>query len=86
MMNDIVALKTQQKTISDRIKLTVTQDTLVHNLKATKARSHFIQNANLNVNIYKYEPSEYLELVEGSQTQTYPLMFEQYKEFKDKEL
>jgi len=41
-MADIVLLKSQQKTLSDRIKLAVTQDTLVHNLKATKARSHFI--------------------------------------------
>ena len=63
----------------------MTQDTLVHNLKATKARSRFIQQANLNVNIYKYEPSEYLELVEENSTQTYPVLFEQYKEFKEKE-
>ena len=64
VMNDLIALKTQHKTISDRIKLTVTQHTLVHNLKSTKARSHFIQNENLRLNIYKYEPSGHLELVE----------------------
>ena len=86
MMNDIVELKSQQKTLADRIKLTVTQDTLVHNLKATKARSRFIQQTNLNVNIYKYEPSEYLELVQEGEMQTFPLQFEQYKEFKEKEL
>ena len=61
------------------------QDTLVHNLKATKARSRFIQQVNLNVNIYKYEPSDYLELVEENQLQTFTAEFEQYKEFKDKE-
>ena len=65
--------------------MTQTQDILVHNLKATKARSRFIQQVALNVNIYKYEPSDYLELVEENQPQTYPLVFEQYKEFKDKE-
>ena len=42
MMNDTVALKSQQKSLADRIKLTVTQDTLVLNLKSTKARSRFI--------------------------------------------
>jgi len=63
----------------------VNQDTLVHNLKATKARSRFIQQVNLNVNIYKYEPSDYLELVEENQLQTFTAEFEQYKEFKDKE-
>ena len=42
MMTDIIALKVQQKTLQDRIKLTCSQDTLVHNLKATKARSRFI--------------------------------------------
>lgn len=58
----------------------------MHNLKATKARSRFIQQANLNVNIYKYEPSNYLELVEENEQQKFTLQFEQYKEFKDKEL
>ena len=87
MMSDTVALKSQQKSLADRIKLTVTQDTLVLNLKSTKARSRFIQQANLNVNIYKYEPSDYLELVEErTGTQSYPLLFEQYKDFKEKEL
>ena len=43
MMSDMVALKTEQKILGERIKLTVTQDTLVLNLKATKARSRFIQ-------------------------------------------
>lgn len=57
------------------------------NLKSTKARSRFIQQANLNVNIYKYEPSDYLELVEDKKgTQSYPVLFEQYKDFKEKEL
>ena len=68
-MGDTTQLKIQQKTIADRIKLTCSQDTLVHNLKATKARSRFIQQANLNVNIYKYEPSNYLELVEENEQQ-----------------
>lgn len=86
MISDMIALKTEQKTLSDRIKLTVTQDTLVLNLKATKARSRFIQQANLNINIYKYEPSDYLELCEDNETRTYPMQFEQYKEFKDKEM
>ena len=81
----MIALKTEQKTLSDRIKLTVTQDTLVLNLKATKARSRFIQQTNLNINIYKYEPSDYLELCEENQTRRYPKLFEQYKEFKEKE-
>ena len=64
MLQEILILKNQQKTLSDRIKLAVTQDTLVHNLKATKARSRFIQEADLKVSIYKYEPSNYLELIE----------------------
>ena len=55
------------------------------NLKATKARSRFIQQANLNINIYKYEPSDYLELCEEGSNRVYPKLFEQYKEFKDKE-
>lgn len=42
MMTDTVALKKQQKTVHDRIKLTGTQNILVHNLKATQARSKFI--------------------------------------------
>ena len=85
-IRDIYALKSQEKTMSDRIKLTLKQDELVHNLKATKARSLFINQVNLNLNIYKYEPSDHLELVEETGTQEYPVMFEQYKEFKDKEL
>lgn len=86
LMSDMIALKQEQKILSERIKLTVTQDTLVLNLKATKARSRFIQQANLNINIYKYEPSDYLELDVENQTRTYPLQFEQYKEFKEKEM
>lgn len=85
MMADIISLKTQQKTLSDRIKLTVNQDTLVLNLKATKARSRFIQQADLHIEIYKYEPSDYLELIEEGKTRSYPQLFEQYKVFKDKE-
>ena len=54
----------------------MTQDTLVLNLKATKARSRFIQQTNLNINIYKYEPSDYLELCEENQTRKYPKLFE----------
>jgi len=72
--------------MSDRIKLIVKLDELVHNLKATKARSSFIQAVNLNLNIYKYEPSDYLELIEGNEKQQYPAEFELYKYFKDKEL
>ena len=64
LMNDIVSLKTQEKTLTDRIKLTLSQNTLVLNLRSTKARSRFIQQADLNVTIYRYEPSNYLELVE----------------------
>ena len=86
MMTDIIALKVQQKTLQDRIKLTLSQDTLVHNLKATKARSRFIQNANLNIAIYKYEPSDHLEIVGEDVPQKYPVMFKQYQDFKDREM
>lgn len=48
----------------DRFNLIAKLDGLVHNLKATKARSHFMLKENLNLNIYKYEPTDYLELVE----------------------
>jgi len=61
------------------------QNTLVHNLKSTKARSRFIQEANLNVNIYKYEPNDYLELVEADGKLVYPGEFERFKEFKERE-
>ena len=58
---------------------------LVHNLKSTKARSKFIQDVNLKINIYKYEPSQHLELVEEGETREYPKQFELYKDFKEKE-
>lgn len=86
LFNDMFSLKTQERTMSDRIKLIAKQDELVHNLKATKARSSFIQQVNLNLNIYKYEPSDYLELVEESEKQKYPAEFELFKRFKEKEM
>ena len=58
----------------------------MHNLKATKARSRFIQNTNLNIAIYKYEPSDYLEIVGEDVPQKYPVMFKQYQDFKDREM
>ncbi len=58
----------------------------MHNLKATKARSHFIQSAHLNLKIYKYEPTNFLELVRGDEKPNYPKEFDEYKHFKDKEL
>ena len=61
------------------------QNTLVHNLKSTKARSRFIQEANLNVNIYKYEPSDHLELQFADKKLMYPEEFEKFKEFKERE-
>ena len=84
-MSDIILLKIQQKTLSERIRLTVAQDTLVHNLKATKERSRFIYKANLNLIIYKYEPSDFLELVEEGEQRRYPELFEKYRDFKEKE-
>lgn len=84
-MQDTVMLTKQQKLLSERIKVAVSQNTLIHNLKSTKARSRFIQEAALNVNIYKYTPSNFLELVEDNQPQKYPEMFEEYRDFKDKE-
>ena len=58
----------------------------MHNLKATKARSKFIQSYNLNLNIYKYEPNDYLELVEENEKPQYPAEFDLYKDFCEKEL
>ena len=82
-MADTVTLKTQQKILGERIKMTVSQSTLVHNLRATKARSRFIQEANLNCKIYKFLPNDYLELVEDGKTYQFPKKFEFYKELKD---
>ena len=70
----------------DRNMLIAKLNELVHNLKATKARSYFIQHhARLSLNIYKYEPSDYLELVEENESQTFPAEFEVYKDFKERE-
>ena len=63
LFGDIFLLRTQERTMIDRFNLIAKLDGLVHNLKATKARSHFILKENLNLNIYKYEPTDYLELV-----------------------
>lgn len=54
----------------------------MHNLKATKARSHFILSENLNLNIYKFEPTDYLELVEHNCDRTHTAEYEKYKDFK----
>lgn len=37
------------------------------------------------MNIYKYEPNDYLELVEADKKLVYPEAFERYKEFKERE-
>ena len=84
-MQDIIFLKGQAKILKERIQMAYNQNSLVHNLISTKARSRFIQEVNLNVNIYKYEPSEYLELVVADKKPVYPEEFERYKEFKERE-
>ena len=38
------------------------------------------------MSIYKYEPSDHLELVEEDEEQLFPKDFELYKDFKEKEL
>lgn len=72
--------------MADRIKLIYQLNHLVHNLKATKARSSFILSENLNLMIYKYLPTDYLELYEENESQSYPAEYELYKEFKEKEI
>ena len=42
LFNESFILKTQEKTMFDRNMLIAKENELVHNLKATKARSHFI--------------------------------------------
>ena len=69
----------------DRFNLIAKLDGLVHNLKATKARSHFMLKENLNLNIYKYEPTDYLELVEQNEQQQHPAEYEKFKDFKERE-
>ena len=39
----------------------------------------------MTLNIYKYEPSDYLELQHGDNKPTYPEEFERFKEFKERE-
>lgn len=41
-MVDTIALKHQSKILKERIQMAYAQNTLVHNLKSTKARSRFI--------------------------------------------
>ena len=84
-MNDTLVLRGQAKILRERIQMAYAQNTLVHNLKSTKARSRFIQEANLNVNIYKYEPSDHLELQVADKKLMYPEEFERFKEFKERE-
>ena len=84
-MADTVTLKIQQKILVERITMGEKQKNLVHNLRSTKARSKFIQEANLNFNIYKFVPNDYLELVEEGKKPTFPEKYELYKELKDKE-
>ena len=66
-MTDIVTLKTQQKILNERIKLVSGQSTLILNLRATKARSKFIQEKDLDFNVYKFGPQAYLELVKPNE-------------------
>ena len=40
----------------------------------------------MNINIYKYEPTDWLELCEENGPRNYCKQFEQYKEFKEKEM
>ena len=86
LLGDIFVLRIQKRTMADRIKLIYQLNHLVHNLKATKARSSFILSENLNLMIYKYLPTDYLELYEDNETQSYPAEYELYKEFKEKEI
>ena len=54
-------------------------------MRSTKARSKFIQEANLEFNIYKFAPNDYLELVEEGKKYQFPEKYEIYKEIKEKE-
>ena len=84
-MTDIVTLKTQQKILNERIKLVSGQSTLILNLRATKARSKFIQEKDLDFNVYKFGPQAYLELVKPNEKCQYPEMYEIYKVVSQKE-
>jgi len=72
--------------MSDRIKLIFQLNQLVHDLKATKARSSFILSENLNLHIYKYEPTDHLELIEENGKLIHNEEYEHFKEFKEKEI
>lgn len=52
---------------------------IVHNLRRTKARSRFIQGTNLDVYIYKFEPNDFLELVEDKQKAKFTQPYEEFK-------
>ena len=73
--------------MADRIRLISQLDQHVHNLKATKARSQFILNSeHLNLNIYRYEPAHYLELVEAeNKVGEHAAEYEIWKDFKERE-
>lgn len=51
---------------------------IVENLKKTRYRSLFILQTNIPVSIYRFEPSEYIELVEEGQKSQYAKPYEEY--------
>jgi hypothetical protein len=60
-------LKSQEKLLKERIEVAQTMINIVENLKKTRYRSLFILQTNLPFAIYRFEPSEYIELVEEGQ-------------------
>jgi hypothetical protein len=84
-MSDVDTLKTQQKLIKERIDLCMKQNVIVNNLRRIKARSKFIMNAQLDLNIYKFQPNDYLELIANNEKSKYTAPYEEFKEKQKKE-
>jgi len=80
LMTDTVTIKTQQKILKEKIDLAVIQNVIVQNLRRTKARSRFIFETNLKINIYKFIPNDHLELVVEGQKSGYAQQYEEYKQ------
>ena len=83
-MSDVDTLKSQQKLLKERIDLCIKQNIIVNNLRRIKARSKFILHAQLQLSIYKFQPKDWLELVEEGQKSRYTAPYEEHKEREKK--
>ena len=62
-MIDLQMLKIQEKQLTERIDLLRNLIELRKKLKIVKARSAFTLERELGLNIFKFEPNEWIELV-----------------------